>query len=847
MRSAAVFLGLAALLLVSGCSAIPNSGTQSIVMTPAFLGAHGTVFGGQQPVTGATIQLWQVGTSGYGSTASALIGATVTTSDGTGTMDSNANAGNVNNTLSAGSFTITGDYTCPSASTLVYLTATGGNPGMTSGTNNSALVLVAALGQCGSLSSSTVIAVNEVTTVASVYALAQFTSTSGNIGAPSSNSTGIASAFANVNNMVNTSTGAALSSTSGGNVVPQSEIDTLADILVPCVNSTGPTSTNCTTLFTAATPSGGTAPTTVLAAALDIALNPGNNIASLFSISTANAAFQPALSSAPNSWAVVVGGGGAACGYSGSGYTVSGTVSYTGSKTGQIYLVLSGACIGGSLGTSISAKGAYTIHGVPPGFFTLYAYMDTVGYGNQNAADPTTSNPGSFVNVTTSNLTGQNVTLTDPATPTVTSAPSLTTVSPCNGGVVAQYSAIMSSSVETPTSYTLQWSTTSTFTAIAGSQTFAANGKHTDIWLVNGLTDGSVYYFRAYGSSAGTAVGPYSAVSSAVTVGAPSTGSTVTGAVTFTGTATGPMYAGFYNLTTGAVYVQYIPNPVSMQAYSVVVPNSASQVYEPVAVIDQNNDGIVDPGDIENVSGNSYAFPILVTGTTANENITLPSGGATATVSTQHFQLVSSQGYYLQLRIFPLTKLPVAVTLESSSNGDGANVVGPMDIASCSAVTSSCGQGFQMEFSLGTTSPTVGDTYFFNVIYSDGTTATLTPTVTGVLNNFATSLEPVTGASSSTTPTFTWNDPANASNYFYAFELGYASGGTIWQIPSDNSNSNGFTSAITSVPWSTTTDPTGATNPPTVTSLTAGTNYVWEVQAFDNNNNFAVTQVNYQP
>jgi hypothetical protein len=113
------------------------------------------------------------------------------------------------------------------------------------------------------------------------------------------------------------------------------------------------------------------------------------------------------------------------------------------------------------------------------------------------------------------------------------------------------------------------------------------------------------------------------------------------------------MYAGFYNLTTGAVYVQYIPNPVSMQAYSVVVPNSASQVYEPVAVIDQNNDGIVDPGDIENVSGNSYAFPILVTGTTANENITLPSGGATATVSTQHFQLVSSQGYYLQLRIFP--------------------------------------------------------------------------------------------------------------------------------------------------------------------------------------------------
>jgi len=136
-------------------------------------------------------------------------------------------------------------------------------------------------------------------------------------------------------------------------------------------------------------------------------------------------------------------------GTAGSGYTVSGTVSYTGSKTGQIYLVLSGACIGGSLGTKHLREGSIYDPRRAAGFFTLYAYMDTVGYGNQNAADPSTSNPGSFVNVTTSNLTGQNVTLTDPATATVTSAPTLTTVSPCNGGVVAQYSAIMSSSVET--------------------------------------------------------------------------------------------------------------------------------------------------------------------------------------------------------------------------------------------------------------------------------------------------------------------------------------------------------------------------------------------------------------
>ncbi|MGD0796308.1 MAG: hypothetical protein ABR910_01175 [Acidobacteriaceae bacterium] len=832
--------------LFTGCGTAIGPESSATAVTPAVQGIHGTVHGGQQPVTGSTIQLWAVGTTGYGSAGTALISATLTSSDGTGTMDSNANAGNANNTLSAGNFTITGDYTCPSASTLVYLTATGGNPGLTSGTNNSALVLMAALGQCGSLSSSTVIVVNEVTTIASVYALAQFTSTGGSVGSPSSNTTGIASAFSNVNNLVNTSTGAALSSTSGGNTVPQSELDTFADILVPCVNSTGPTSSACTTLFSAATPSGGSAPTTVLAAALDIALNPSNNVTSLFNISTANTAFQPTLSSAPSSWTVIVGGGGSACGYSGSGYTVSGTVSYSGTKTGQIYLVLSGACGGGTLGTSISSKGAYTIRGVPPGFYTLYAYMDTLGYGSQNAADPATGNPGSFVDITSSNLTGQNISLSDPATPTVTSAPSLNTVSGFATGVVAQFSPVTSSSVETPTSYTLQWSTTSSFTAVAGSQTFAANGKHTDVWFVNGLTNGSVYYFRAYGTSAGTSVGPYSAVYGPVTIAAPSTGSTVSGAVTFSAAPTGPMYVGFYNINTSAVYVEYIANPVSMQAYSVMVPNSASQVYQPVAFIDQNNNGILDPGDLQDIAGNSYAFPILVNGNIANENITLPSSTVTATVSTQHFELVSGQGYYLQFQINALTKLPVAVTLESSSNGDGANVIGPMDIASCSAVTSGCGQGFQMEFSLGTTSPTVGDTYFFNVTYSDGTSGTVTPTVTGVLNDFASSLEPITGASTSTTPTFTWTDPADANNYFYQFELSGPTG-TIWQIPGNNSNASGFTSAITSVPWSTTTDPTGANNPPTVTSLTANTTYTWYVGAFDNNNNFAITQVSYDP
>ncbi len=814
--------------------------TNSATSAAAAVKATGMVHGGQQPVTGATIQLYAAGTAGYGSPATPLIGATLTTSDGTGLLNSNANAGNANNTLSAGAFTITGDYTCPTGSTLVYLTATGGNPGLTAGTNNSAIVLIAALGQCGALSPSTFVSVNEVTTVASIYSLAQFASVSGDIGSVSTSTTGIANAFANVNNMVNIGTGAALTATTGGNAVPQSEINTIADILVPCVNSTGPASSACATLFSAATPSAGaiTPPTTVLGAALYMALYPRSNVSSLFNISTANAAFQPTLTVAPNNWDIVVGGAAqSACGYSGSGYRVSGTVSYSGTKTGQIYLALGNTTCsgGGTWGTSISAKGGYTIRGVPPGTYNVFAYMDPQGYGAQNAVDPS----GSAVVTVGSSDAFASVTLSDPATVTIASAPSIQSVSPFNSGFLAQYNAIKSNSVETATSYTLQWSTTSSFTAIDGSKTFPAVGTHgATVWVVNGLTDASVYYFRAYGTSAGTAVGPYSSTYGPVTIGAPSTGSSVSGAVAFTGTPTGPMYAGIYNQYTGSIYLQYIANPVSAQAYSVVVPNSATAVYEPIAVIDQNNDGVIDAGDIQNTEG--HAALVAITSTT-NLNQTLPAGNSTAAVATNHY---SSGSYGFTVQVSTAAKLPVAVSLLSSSNSDGANVSGPMDVALCGQNGTSCGKGFQLSFGLGTTAPAVGDTYFFYVTYSDGTTEIVTATDTAVLNSFATSLAPTTGSSNSTTPTFTWTAPVcgACSSYLYQFSLQVVNGSQIWQVPG---NANGLPYSTTSLTWA--VDPTSAGNTPSVGSLTAGTNYSWSIYVTDTDNNQAITQVNYIP
>ncbi len=168
-------------------------------------------------------------------------------------------------------------------------------------------MLISTMTDCNMLktnAATTFITINEVTTVAANYALSQFIG-NGGVGAHSYANTGLVNAFATVGNLVNTATGTAWAMTPNGNgIVPQTEINTLADILVPCVNSTDPTSASCASLFSAV--GGGVRQVTVLGASLAIAQNPSTNVATLFGLSSANAAFQPTLSAAPNDWTIAL-------------------------------------------------------------------------------------------------------------------------------------------------------------------------------------------------------------------------------------------------------------------------------------------------------------------------------------------------------------------------------------------------------------------------------------------------------------------------------------------------------------------------------------------------------------
>jgi hypothetical protein len=280
-------------ILIAGCGSAGNLATSTGTNpAPTF---SGRIHGGQQPVSAAVIQLYAVSNSGYASASTPLLQNAVTSG-------------------SDGSFKISNDYTCP-ANTEVYVVATGGNPGLTPNVSNNALAMMAGLGACNTLTPSTFININELTTVASVWSLAPFMSGYASVGSTSTNSMGLVNAFAAIQQVVDISQGTipgpALPSAA---TLPAPEINTLADIIAACINTSGGSAgdgTPCGKLFSAATV-GSIAPTDTIGAALNIARHPAASTSDLFALSGAAGPYQPTLNTAPQNFLIginYVGGG----------------------------------------------------------------------------------------------------------------------------------------------------------------------------------------------------------------------------------------------------------------------------------------------------------------------------------------------------------------------------------------------------------------------------------------------------------------------------------------------------------------------------------------------------------
>jgi len=279
-----------AAVLLSGCSG--GGGGTAAPAPPGSAQFSGVLHGGQQPVVGALVTLYAAGSTAYGG-GDTSVGSTHT--DGSGNWTIN--------------------FSCPSGNPLIYAVATGGNPGVS---NNNALGLSAILGPCNVSVSENNIQINEVTTVASIYALAPFLDSSGqHLGTSPGNATGLVNAAANAANLADVTTGLVSTSVPANITIPEAKLNSLADLIATCVNSAGGSAGDgsaCGQLFAAAQPPAGAAPATTLQALLDIAQHPANNAAALYNLVPPSPVFTPSLNSAPTDWtlALRLSGGGLA-------------------------------------------------------------------------------------------------------------------------------------------------------------------------------------------------------------------------------------------------------------------------------------------------------------------------------------------------------------------------------------------------------------------------------------------------------------------------------------------------------------------------------------------------------
>ena len=265
---------------------------------------QGRAMGGQQPVSNSTVELWSIGMTGERSAATPLLDMPAITD-------------------ASGSFTLTAHYTCPAPDTLVYLSAVGGNPGLATGTNNTAIAMLSAVGRCGDLTAQTFLTIDELTTVAAVNALSQYIGGTDSIGIYPQELPDATAAFALAQELVNIHNGTAPgTNVPSGFTVPVTTLNLAADILSACVNTTGGTAGDgspCGQLFSLTsytTPQvkGGPVISTAssgvhanfndgtqndtLGAATAIQLNPTQNTAALTALVPPAAAFQP-LPTAP--------------------------------------------------------------------------------------------------------------------------------------------------------------------------------------------------------------------------------------------------------------------------------------------------------------------------------------------------------------------------------------------------------------------------------------------------------------------------------------------------------------------------------------------------------------------
>ncbi len=338
----------AAPIALAGCgagleqvAATAAASTTEPVLAPAAIPGktiNGNVHGGVYPIKNATIRLMETQVSST-STYPKSTDPSVTTQTAAKQLLTTTSDGNGNFT-----FADTG-WSCDSGQYAYITVSSGYTVNLNTTTFNNDVVQVGVIGPCTLLANkseidSVNVFVSELSTVAAAYALGNFiwidntNASSGeqlvNITAPQNNSStggctvtsgttavctaaGLAHAFTLASVLVDSvetngtfPTGQAQFSNKLSTIssIPAPLINTMGNILQKCVDSIG--GSQCSSLFSYATPTGGTAPTNTLQVAMNMAKNPTSNVTNLYNLQAPAVPFTPSLGSAPPSFALSV-------------------------------------------------------------------------------------------------------------------------------------------------------------------------------------------------------------------------------------------------------------------------------------------------------------------------------------------------------------------------------------------------------------------------------------------------------------------------------------------------------------------------------------------------------------
>ena len=487
---------------------------------------------------------------------------------------------------------------------------------------------------------------------------------------------------------------------------------------------------------------------------------------------------------------------------------ISGTITYGGGCTGRIFVSVfsqndSQRSAGG---TSLAVPGAYQIRGIfERGPMRVAAWCDALGIGSENVGiDPTAS--ASIPNYTGGPLT-VNLTLVDP-TPQTPPQSSVNVTVPIDSGIVGSWKQVTNSNNEEIADHYRFYVATSG-TPGPGNNILSKTVKAANLQLavLRPLTNGTTYQIGVAAINNGIE-GPVSTPVAAV-AGVPTGGATATGTVNFTGfTPSGDLYAIAYDSSQGGFTAQ-VSSPAASQAYSITgLPTALNDSFFNFAVLDANGDGELDPTEPTSIinNGGTTGFTI-VSGSAVAPTVAITGNSGNFSVRTAH-AMFGSEIFRNQLAVAANRKLPVTAVLTS-----GPGISPPVDL----------GMDLRPNFGppeLGTyfdsaTSPAVGDTYSVDVTFLDGSTATLSGSVTGVVP-LPTLTAPI--GTGSTTPTFQWTNAAGGP-YFLSINVSpNGCCGDLWHV---EPLSGTRTSALFNFD--------GTASSP----LVAGTFYQWSLNAND--------------